>query len=119
MLETNKKPHKASASKSSALSKQTFSANKSFASKHSVLKISASEGSAHPQHRNVGHNPLRTLLSMRRLPAVLCVVLPHVLDEVYLLQAFVSRRARYVLGSTTEGKKRKRCNEAIPTWKGK
>lgn len=46
-------------------------------------------------------------LDVHRLPAVLGVILPHVLDEVHLLQTFVSWRPRYMLGSATIKKKNK------------
>lgn len=41
----------------------------------------------------------RRHLNLQKLPAVLGVILPHVLDEVHLLQTFVSWRPRYMLGS--------------------
>lgn len=41
----------------------------------------------------------------QRSPAVPRVVLPHILDEMYFLQAFVSWRSRYVLRSTFQEKK--------------
>lgn len=41
----------------------------------------------------------RRLPDLQKLPAVLGVILPHVLDEVHLLQSFVSWRPRYMLGS--------------------
>lgn len=40
-------------------------------------------------------------LHLHTLPAVLGVILPHVLDEVHLLQTFVPWRPRYMLGSAT------------------
>lgn len=49
---------------------------------------------AHPiSHKYEGTADLQVL------PAVLCVILPHVLDEVHLLQILVPWRPRYMLGS--------------------
>lgn len=44
-------------------------------------------------------------LDLHTLPAVLGVILPHILDEVHLLQTFVPWRPRYMLGSAMIRKK--------------
>lgn len=55
-----------------------------------------------PGGQDPGHGPGPRPRRRRRVPAVPGVVLPHVLDEVGLLQALVSRGARDRLGSAGE-----------------
>lgn len=50
-------------------------------------------------------------LDLHTLPAVLGVILPHILDEVHLLQTFVPWRPRYMLGSAMIRKKNKQKSQ--------
>lgn len=60
----------------------------------------------------------RRHLDLQKLPAVLGVILPHVLDEVHLLQTFVSWRPRYMLGSAIT-KKQTNHHHPLGVWKKK